>query len=160
MSLDVYLYARTRHHCSKCGHEDLVPTEVCVFSANITHNLGRMAKVAGCYEACWRPEELMDEELASKIRELEDRYFADRGPHTRPFYDEAQVLREKLPRASARDIRPLLHQAVERLRADPAKFTPLNPDNGWGDYDGLVRWLERYLAACDEHPDAIIEVSR
>lgn len=29
-----------------------------VFSANITHNLGRMAHEAGIYEACWRPEEI------------------------------------------------------------------------------------------------------
>ena len=43
MSLDVYL------------------TEVrpsVVYSANITHNLGAMAKEAGIYKALWRPEEL------------------------------------------------------------------------------------------------------
>lgn len=28
-----------------------------VYSANITHNLGKMAKEAGIYEALWRPEE-------------------------------------------------------------------------------------------------------
>lgn len=37
----------------------LQPTESnCVFSANITHNLGKMAKSAGIYQALWRPEEL------------------------------------------------------------------------------------------------------
>lgn len=44
MSLDVYL-------------KDPVSGE-CLFEANITHNLGRMAAVAGIYEALWRPEEL------------------------------------------------------------------------------------------------------
>jgi hypothetical protein len=29
-----------------------------VFSANITHNLVRMAEAAGIYQACWRPEEV------------------------------------------------------------------------------------------------------
>lgn len=29
-----------------------------VFSANVTHNLGRMADAAGIYEALWRPEEI------------------------------------------------------------------------------------------------------
>lgn len=29
-----------------------------VFSRNITHNLGKMAAVAGIYEALWRPEEI------------------------------------------------------------------------------------------------------
>jgi hypothetical protein len=32
------------------------PTEV--YSANITHNLNKMAEAAGIYEALWRPEEL------------------------------------------------------------------------------------------------------
>lgn len=43
MSLDVTLTA-------------VRPTEV--FTANITHNLNRMAKEAGIYEALWRPEEI------------------------------------------------------------------------------------------------------
>lgn len=43
MSLDVSLRA-------------VRPTEV--YSANITHNLGRMADAAGIYKALWRPEEI------------------------------------------------------------------------------------------------------
>lgn len=43
MSLDVYL-------------TEVRPSEV--YSANITHNLNRMAAAAGLYEALWRPEEL------------------------------------------------------------------------------------------------------
>lgn len=50
MSLDVYL---TSPKCPTCGHSE---TEY--FSANITHNLGAMAREAGIYEACWRPEEI------------------------------------------------------------------------------------------------------
>lgn len=30
----------------------------CVFDANITHNLNKMADAAGIYVACWRPEEI------------------------------------------------------------------------------------------------------
>lgn len=29
-----------------------------VYSANITHNLNKMAEAAGLYQACWRPDEL------------------------------------------------------------------------------------------------------
>lgn len=43
MSLDVYL-------------DD--PDDGYAFSANITHNLGRMAEAAGIYKHLWRPEEL------------------------------------------------------------------------------------------------------
>lgn len=41
MSLDVSLFER-----------------VCVFDANITHNLNAMAVEAGIYEHLWRPEEI------------------------------------------------------------------------------------------------------
>ena len=45
MSLDVYL--------------TVLPTEPeCVFSANITHNLGAMAEEAGIYQHCWHPEKI------------------------------------------------------------------------------------------------------
>lgn len=44
MSLDISL-----HEGSADGPE--------LYSANITHNLGRMADEAGIYQALWRPEE-------------------------------------------------------------------------------------------------------
>lgn len=58
MSLDVYLYGTIAHACSVCGHVDQIMTRRCEFSANITHNLRAMAKAAGIYHACWRPDEI------------------------------------------------------------------------------------------------------
>jgi len=44
------------------------------------------------------------------------------------------------------------HQLIEPLekgllflRDDPAFFKQFNPENGWGDYDGLVRFTQNYL---------------
>jgi hypothetical protein len=53
-----------------------------------------------------------------------------------------------------------LKQGIERLKAEPERFKQFNPSNGWGDYDGFVRWLENYLAACIEHPKADVSASR
>lgn len=53
-----------------------------------------------------------------------------------------------------------LKQGIERLKAEPERFKQFNPSNGWGDYDGFVEWLENYLAACIDHPNAQISVSR
>lgn len=58
MSLDVYLYRTEKHTCSACGHEKLVNARVCVYAANVTHNLNRMADAAGIYLPLWRPEEM------------------------------------------------------------------------------------------------------
>ena len=46
------------------------------------------------------------------------------------------------------------------LLSDPERFRALNPDNGWGNYDGLVDFVGSYLEACEKHPGAKIEVSR
>lgn len=54
MSLDVYLTER--------GQE--------VYWANITHNLGRMAREAGIYECLWRPDEYGIKRARQIIRPL------------------------------------------------------------------------------------------
>lgn len=46
------------------------------------------------------------------------------------------------------------------LKADPEKFKKFNPSNGWGDYDGLVMFMEKYLAACKQSPEALVRISR
>lgn len=47
-----------------------------------------------------------------------------------------------------------------RLRATPDTFATFNPENGWGDYDGLVAFVADYLKACIDFPEATVEVSR
>ena len=60
---------------------------------------------------------------------------------------------------AAQLIDPLSHGLQELCRA-PERFWPLNPPNGWGDYDGLVSFVEKYLLACIKYPEATVEVSR
>lgn len=59
------------------------------------------------------------------------------------------------------------HQLIEPLRAglallqdDPERFRQFNPENGWGHYDGLVRFVANYLAACEQSPSATVHISR
>lgn len=37
----------------------------------------------------------------------------------------------------------------------PELFKALEPDNGWGDYDGFVKMLTRLAVSCAENPTAI-----
>jgi hypothetical protein len=60
MSLDVYLQGPEKTctcECSYCGNEHEFQRKPELYSANITHNLGRMADKAGIYGALWRPDE-------------------------------------------------------------------------------------------------------
>jgi len=106
------------------GQEPLVVKESShyVFCGNITHNLSKMANMAGLYEALWRPEEL---DIT----------------HAHQLID-------------------ILRDGLCLLKDAPVRFKALNPENGWGNYEGLVRFVEDYLKACEENPQAQIRVSR
>ena len=93
-----------------------------VFESNITHNLGPMARAAGVYDCCWRP----DGHEMTKALHL---------------------------------IRPL-RIGIAAMETDPGKFRAMNPDNGWGNYGGLLRFCRDYLEACLAYPDADVTVSR
>lgn len=55
---------------------------------------------------------------------------------------------------------PILADGLNRLLDNRGKFEAFNPENGWGDYDGLVNFTRSFLTACREYPDALIESSR
>lgn len=93
-----------------------------VYSANITHNLGKMADAAGIYQCLWRPEEI-------------------------GIIKAAQL------------IEPLA-KGLELLKSDPARFEAFNSPNGWGTYKHFVPFVEKYLEACKENPDADVTVGR
>lgn len=93
-----------------------------VYSANITHNLGKMAGEAGIYQHLWRPEEIGIDTASQMI-------------------DPLRI-------------------GLATLKADPDKFAPFNPENGWGNYDNLVAFVEGYLKACEDNPTAAVSVWR
>jgi hypothetical protein len=53
-----------------------------------------------------------------------------------------------------------LEAGLERLLIDPDRFQRFNAENGWGTYDGLVRFTREYLAACNRYPNATVTVWR
>lgn len=53
-----------------------------------------------------------------------------------------------------------LEAGIALLRSDPERFKQFNASNGWGLYENFVPWLEKYLLACKEYPDANVRVSR
>ena len=120
MSLDVYL--TRKKWISYDAGKTLTEEEETVYDANITHNLGKMAREAGIYEALWLPEEI-GKTKASEIVELLEKGLAD-------------------------------------LKARAEYFETFNSPNGCGMYEHFVPFVEKYLEACKEYPDAIIGVSR
>jgi hypothetical protein len=60
----------------------------------------------------------------------------------------------------ARDLVEPLILGLERLRRHPEHFAQFTPSNGWGTYGQLVQFVEAYLDACQQYPDATVRVSR
>ena len=53
-----------------------------------------------------------------------------------------------------------LRNGLELMKSDPERFIKLEADNGWGTYEQFVPWVESYLKACEENPDAKVSVWR
>lgn len=60
----------------------------------------------------------------------------------------------------AKELIEPLRQGLHQLKLEPDVYKELNPDNGWGTYEQLVRFVENYLNACYQYPDANVNVSR
>ena len=53
-----------------------------------------------------------------------------------------------------------LEKGLGLILSDPERFKKFNPANGWGDYEGLVEFVQEYLNECRENPDCDVSVSR
>lgn len=53
-----------------------------------------------------------------------------------------------------------LRAGLALMKADPPRFEKHNATNGWGLYEHFVPFVEKYLAACEENPEADVAVSR
>ena len=60
----------------------------------------------------------------------------------------------------AKDLIEPLREGLHRLKSDPEYYQQFNPENGWGSYDTLIRFVSDYLDACYMYKDAKVEVSR
>lgn len=67
---------------------------------------------------------------------------------------------EEIGITKARDLINPLREGLHRLKDNPNKYKEFNPDSGWGDYEGLVDFVSKYLDACYGHPDSDVEVWR
>jgi len=113
-----------------------------VYSANITHNLSKMAGQAGIYEALWKPHKLKEGYNIS-----EDDHKAERE------FESNTIMK-------AKELIAPLREGLHKLKMEPEKYKKFNPENGWGSYDGLVKFVENYLNACYKNQEAKVEVSR
>lgn len=53
-----------------------------------------------------------------------------------------------------------LKEAVIKLKENPDQYKLLNPKNKWGSYEGFLLFVEAYLKACIDFPNASVRTTR
>jgi hypothetical protein len=140
MSLDVSLYRN--YLVSYDEGVTLEPRKEEVYSANITHNLGKMADEAGLYEALWRPHR------------LKPGYDIPEDDHKAEWeYEDANPVR-------AHEIIEIIEKGLADMKARPKHYEKFNSPNGWGMYEHFVPFIEKYLAALKEFPETQVVCDR
>lgn len=57
-----------------------------------------------------------------------------------------------------RDAIPVLNRAIDDLIENKEEYEKLNPENGWGSYEGLLKSLKSLRIACLENPSGKVEI--
>ena len=130
MSWDASLY------CNACGH--------CIGDWNFTHNTSVMiysVLAEASYELpastleCWG----LPRDADGKLTHYPD------GHGTVAWWEHLDGMTG--PEGAA-----YLDLIVTRLEANPVRFRAMNPENGWGSYDTLLKTLREMRAAVPEAP--------
>lgn len=79
--------------------------------------------------------------------------------------DEAGIYKhlwrpEELGITKAGELIEPLRAGLELMKSDPERFKKFEPENKWGTYKCFVPWIEAYLEACIQYPDADVRTSR
>ena len=67
---------------------------------------------------------------------------------------------DELGYKKAKELIPNLTEGLAKLEKDPDYYKKFNSPNGWGMYEHFVPFVRKLLEACEEHPEAAIDVSR
>ena len=105
------------------------------------------------------------DEAKTHTEENEEVYWANITHNLNNMAREAGIYEalwrpEEIGKTKASEIVELLEKGLTDLKARPEHFETFNSPNGWGMYEHFVPFVEKYLEACKEYPDAIIGVSR
>jgi len=112
-----------------------------------------------------RPRWISYDEGKTHIRDDEEVYDANITHNLGSMAAEAGIYKalwrpEEIAKEKASDIIELLEIGLADLKARPEHFEKFNSSNGWGMYEHFVPFVEKYLNACKEYPESIIEISR
>lgn len=99
----------------------------------------------------WLTEKVETEVVSKNITHNVNKMWIEAGIYEALYESEGKT---------AKDIIPILIKGLENMVQNPSKYKKLNPTNGWGSYDGAVRWLTDLIIEFKDYPDGIIGISK
>jgi len=106
-------------------------------------------------------QEALEKTGAEGVRDEPDEvYWSNYTSNMSPMWKDAGIDLVDFNGRPAADLDRALTPVLSVLRADPGRWRAYDAPNGWGTYASALEWLDGILAACREHPDAVVRVSR
>ena len=66
---------------------------------------------------------------------------------------------KKLNGMNYKEALPIINNAIQDMLNNADEYRKLNPKNGWGSYEGLLKVLQDMRACCESNLDGTINVS-
>ena len=111
-----------------------------------------------------RKVHLSYDEGKTYIEKEEELYWANITHNLNKMAAEAGIYQalwrpEEINSTKAKNIIKLLEKGLKDLESRPEYFKQFNSSNGWGLYENLVPFVEKYLKACKEFPNVSSRLS-
>ena len=152
MSYDVYLEAPAEPVRAKAIGEALEPVMHLVHESMREDVRGAIVR---------KVQDALEKTGAENVRdEPDEMYWSNYTSNMSPMWKDAGIDLVDFNGRPAADLDRALTPVLSTLRADPERWRAYDAPNGWGSYASALDWLDGILAACREHPDAVVRVSR
>jgi hypothetical protein len=96
------------------------------------------------------------------LKNKNNKITAEIGKYTynvNPMYQKAMgISLSDLNNMSTKQAIPILLKGVEEMINNKKEYIKLNPVNGWGNYDGALKYLESILKGCQKHYKSYISI--
>lgn len=66
---------------------------------------------------------------------------------------------KKLDGMNCKEALPIINNAIQDMLNNADEYRKLNPENGWGSYEGLLSSLQEMRNCCENNPDGTISIS-
>ncbi len=74
------------------------------------------------------------------------------------YYDSMGMGLNSFNDMKCTDAIPILKKGIESLQSNPAKYKEMNPNNGWGNYEGALEYIRNLHDKCVRNPLCKIDV--